>query len=118
MISSKYLRMGIQKTPILKTYEMSIGSQSFNLDFLGRNRKFDWVKILLVYDNSDKHSTIYHSYNLEKATISIQSIELENVSKACSLTNQKNMTSLTIHKNTCFTNSLWPGTVMVIPLFC
>ena len=35
MVSKKILRMGVQKTPIQKTYEMSLGSDTINVDFLG-----------------------------------------------------------------------------------
>ena len=41
MVSKKILRMGVQKTPIQKTYEISTGSDSINIDFLGLNREFD-----------------------------------------------------------------------------
>ena len=37
----KVLSMEIQKIPLQKTYHMSNGSQSFNIDFLGANRQFD-----------------------------------------------------------------------------
>ena len=35
--------MGEQKTPIQKTYEILIGSDSINIHFLGSNRQFDWL---------------------------------------------------------------------------
>ena len=54
LISTKILRMGIQNTPLQKTYEMQIGSQSFKIDFLGANRQFDLVEISLVYYKSNK----------------------------------------------------------------
>ena len=38
MVSKKILRLGVQKTPIQKTYEISAGSDSVNVDFLGSNR--------------------------------------------------------------------------------
>ena len=37
MVSKKILRMGVQKTPIQKTYEISTGSDSININFLGSN---------------------------------------------------------------------------------
>ena len=58
MVSKKMLRMGAQKTPIEKTYEMKTGSDSLNVKFLGANRQFDWIEISLVPDKSDKHTTI------------------------------------------------------------
>ena len=69
------------------TYEISVGSQSFNMDFLESIRQFEWIEISLVFDKSDKHTTIYDSYNVEKAEQFIQSVELENISKAWSFTN-------------------------------
>ena len=33
MISKKILRMGVQKTPLQKPYEMSVGSDSINVEF-------------------------------------------------------------------------------------
>ena len=38
MVSKKILRLGVQKTPIQKTYEISAGSDSIHVDFLGSNR--------------------------------------------------------------------------------
>ena len=67
---------------------MAIGAQSFNIDFLGANRHFDWLEISLTYNKSDKHDTIYDSYDVEKAASFIKSLELENLSEAYSLTNQ------------------------------
>ena len=46
MISKKILRMGIQKYPLQKTYEMS--AKSINVEFFGRNRQFDWLEISLM----------------------------------------------------------------------
>ena len=41
MISTKILIMGIQKALLQKAYEMVVGSQSFNIEFLGSHRQFD-----------------------------------------------------------------------------
>ena len=67
MISSKVLRMGMQKTRYQKTYELQEGSQEFTVSFKGCNRQFDWLEVLLVYDKSDKLLTIYDSYDTECA---------------------------------------------------
>ena len=56
--SSKILRMGIQKSPYQKTHKMQVCSQELMVDFKGCDRQFDWLKISLVYDKSDKHLTI------------------------------------------------------------
>ena len=63
MASKKILRMGTQKAPI-----QTIGQDSLDIDFLGANRQFDWIELSLVYDKSDKHTTIYDSYNVEMAS--------------------------------------------------
>ena len=63
MVSKKIIRMGAQKTPIQKTYEIKQGSDSLNIEFLGANRQFDGIQISIVDDKSDKHTTIYDSYN-------------------------------------------------------
>ena len=67
IISKKILRMGVQKTPIQKTYENQKGSDSLNVELLGSNRQFDWIEISIIPDKSDKHTTIYDSYNREIA---------------------------------------------------
>ena len=59
--------MGAQKTPPQKTYEINTGQDSLEVEFLGANRQFDWIEISIVYDKSDKYTTIYDSYNRELA---------------------------------------------------
>ena len=61
MVSKKIIRMGAQKTPIQKTYEIKTGSDSLNVEFLRANQQFDWIEISIVNDKSDKHTTIYDS---------------------------------------------------------
>ena len=89
MVSKKILRMGAQKTPIQKTYEIQTGSDSLNVEFLGSNRQFDWIEISIVPDKSDKHTTIYDSYNREMAAQLIKSLQLSNFTEIYSLTNEK-----------------------------
>ena len=67
MLSSKVLRMGIQKTPYQKTYELQAGSQEFTVDFKGCDRQLDCFEISLLYDKSDKHLTIYDNSKAECA---------------------------------------------------
>ena len=74
MVSKKILRMGAQKTPIQKTYEIQKGSDSLNVEFLGANRQFDWIEISIVPDKSDKHTTTYDSYNREMAAQLIKTL--------------------------------------------
>ena len=89
MVSKKILRMGAQKTPIQKIYEIQKGSDSLNIEFLGANRQFDWIEISIVPDKSDKHKTIYDSYNREMAAQLIKSLKLTNFTELYSLTNEK-----------------------------
>ena len=77
----------MQRTPIQKTYETSTGSNSINIDFLVLKREFDCLEISLVYDKSDKHTTIYDSCNVELAAKYI--VKLENFTEIYSLTNEK-----------------------------
>ena len=46
MISKKILHMCAQNTPLQKTYEMPVGSDSINVEFFGLNRQFDCSKFL------------------------------------------------------------------------
>lgn len=50
MVSKNELKMGARKTPIQRTYKMTIGSDSINEHLLGSNRQFDWLEITKVYD--------------------------------------------------------------------
>ena len=68
MLSSKVLRMGMQKTPYQKTYELQARSQEFTVALRVCSKLFDWLEISLLYDKSDKHLTIYDSYNAKCAT--------------------------------------------------
>ena len=87
LFSAKTLRMGVQKTPYQKTYELQAASQEFTVDFINAIRQFDWIEISLLYDKSDKHLTIYNSYNAESAGKLIKSLEFANVSNQYSCTN-------------------------------
>ena len=89
LFSAKVLRMDIQKTPYLKMHELQTDKQDFTVDFLVTNRQFDWIEISLVYDKSEKHLTIYDSYNAECATKIIKAIEFSNVSEEHSARNTK-----------------------------
>ena len=62
MVSKKIIRMGTQKTPLQKTYEINIGQDSIDIDFLGANRQFDWIELSLVYDKTNKISKAFQFY--------------------------------------------------------
>ena len=85
----KILRMGTQKTPLQKTYETNVGQDSIDVDLLGANRQFDWIESSLIYDRSDKHTSIYDSYNHKLAAKRIKSGTLSNFTEIYSLTNEK-----------------------------
>ena len=89
MVPKNITRMGAQKTPIQKTYEIKTGSDSLNVEFWGANRQFDWLEISIVNDKSDKHTTVYDSYNREMAAQTIRSLQLSNFTEISSLTNEK-----------------------------
>ena len=78
LIFQTYLRAGIQKTPFQRIFEINIGRQSHAVDFRGANKQFSFVSISLVYDKSDKHRTLYDSYNIELASTKIKLLLLEN----------------------------------------
>ena len=50
MASKKILRMGTQKILLQKTYEINVGQDSIDVEFLGANRQFDWLEISLVHE--------------------------------------------------------------------
>ena len=81
--------MGAQKTPLQKTYEISKGAVSLNVEFLELYRQFDWIEISIVPDKSDKHMTIFDSYNRELAAQKIKTLKLSNFTEIYSLTNEK-----------------------------
>ena len=81
--------MGAQKIHKQKTYEISKGQDSLNVEFFGSNRKFDWIEISIVPDKCDKHTTLYDSYNRELAAQTIKSLKLSNFTEIYSLTNEK-----------------------------
>ena len=85
--------MGTQKTPQQKIYEINVEQDSIDIDFSCTNRQFDWIEISLVYNKSDKHTTVYDSYNHELAAKQIKSLKRSNFTEICSLNMKKNMTS-------------------------
>ena len=72
-----------------KTYEINVGQDSIDVEFLGADRQFDWLEISLVHDKTEKHTTIYDSYNREMAAQEIKSLKLNNFTEVYSLTNEK-----------------------------
>lgn len=89
MVSKKFLWIGTQKTSLQKTYEINVGQDSIDVEFLGADRQFDWLEISLVHDKTEKHTTIYDSYNREMAAQEIKSLKLNNFTEVYILTNEK-----------------------------
>ena len=89
MVSKKILRMGAQKTLMQKTYEISVGQDTLDINFLGANRQFDWLELSLVYDKSDKQNTVYDSDNVEMTSKKIKSVKLTNFTEIYSLIDEK-----------------------------
>ena len=89
MVSKNFLRMGTQKPPLKKTYEINFGQDSIDIGFLGVRRQFYWLEISLVYNKNDTHTTIYDSYNSESAAKRLKSLKLTNFTEIYSLTNEK-----------------------------
>ena len=81
--------MGAQNTLIQKTYEISIGQESLDIDFFGANKQFDWIELFLVYDKSDKHSSIHSRYNVEIAAKKMKPGKLTNFTEIYSLTTKQ-----------------------------
>lgn len=79
LILKEVFQMGVQKTLYQKLFEQGVDVENYSVAFLATNRQFDRLCISLVFDKSDKQATIYNSYNDKTASISIQSIEIENV---------------------------------------
>ena len=81
--------MGAQKTLLQNIYEINTGTDALNVEFSGSNRQFEWLEISIVPDRSDKHATIYDSYNRELASQEIKTLKLTNFTEIYSLTNEK-----------------------------
>ena len=113
MVSTKILRMGVRKTLIQKTYEVSIGCDSISVNFLGPNREFDWLEISFVYDKSNKQGTIYDNYNVEFAAKYIKSFKLINFTEIYSLTKEEKFNIDNPTQNICCISNLLPEAVTV-----
>lgn len=47
--------MGIQKTPLQKSYELAVEIKAYTVEFNAANRQFDRLEISLVYDKINRH---------------------------------------------------------------
>ena len=82
MISSKVLKMGLQKSLYQETCKILAGLHEFTVDFKEYNRQLDWLRATLIYDKTDKHLAFYDSYNIECTNNMIKSVELANISES------------------------------------
>ena len=87
--SKRVLRTGIQPTPLQKTYEINVRSQSHVVDFTGASRQFSFIEIGLVYDKSEQHNSAYDSYNFELTATMIGSVQFENLNNKYGELNRK-----------------------------
>ena len=84
--SETALRQGVLESPYQQVFEVNTGMQDFTCTFKGTQRQFDWLEILIVYDKSYQHTTIYDSYDLELTAKLIKTIKFESTSTTYSLT--------------------------------
>lgn len=87
ILSKNFFLMGLQKTPLQKSYKLPTGAQSYIAKLTSANRQFNWLEISLVIDKSEKHSTIYNSNNARVASTLMQNVSIENIVNTYSLTN-------------------------------
>ena len=87
--SKRVLRTGIKPTPLQKSYEINVGSQSHVVDFTGASRQFSFVEIGLVFNKSEQHNSQYDSYNFELAATMIGSVQSENLNNKYGEINRK-----------------------------
>ena len=59
LLAKKIFWMNVNKIPLQNSSELVVGIQSFIVDFIVAYRQFDWLEIFLVYNKSEKHTTIY-----------------------------------------------------------
>ena len=87
--SKRVLRTGIKPSPLQKSYEINVGSQSHVVEFKGASRQFSFIEISLVFDKSEQHNSQYDSYNFELASTMIGSVQLENLNNKYGEINRK-----------------------------
>ena len=58
MASKKILRIGVQKTPIQKIYEMSVGSDTINVGFLDNFIGCKYLWYLIKAKNTQQSTTV------------------------------------------------------------
>ena len=66
-----------------------MGQDFLVIDFVGATRQLDRIEISLVYDKSDKHTTLYDNYNVEMASKRIKAVRPTKFTEIYSLTKEK-----------------------------
>ena len=87
MQSEYVLWTRIKPTPHQNFFELVTSTESRVVEFTDANKQFSFFAILLVYDKSDQHGSIYDSYNVELASTKVRSITLKNASNTYSTFN-------------------------------
>ena len=87
--SKRVLRTGIKPTPYQKSYEVNVGTQTNVVEFKGVNKQFSFLEISLVCEKSEKHNSVYDSYNAELAATHISSVQLETLNNKYGEINRK-----------------------------
>ena len=71
-----------------KIYELSPGTIQKLTDFNNVAAQFDWFKISLKHRTNINHTSTFDSYDGERATIMIESIEIENLTEGQNFVNR------------------------------
>ena len=74
--SETALRIGVLPSPYQQMFEINKGMQSLTVTFKVVQRQLEWLETLLVCDKSYQHLTIYDSYDLELAVLSLEFNEI------------------------------------------
>ena len=98
--------MGTQKIQLQKTYEINIGQDSFDAEFLGGKQAVWLARNLFSPWQKRQTHKIYDSYNREMAAQEIKSLKLTNFTEVYSLTNEKNKKKM---MSTIWHNSIYFG---------
>ena len=69
-------------------FENNVGSQSLVVNFVGANRQFAFLELLLAQNKRDQHKTIYDSYKVEVATQKTKSLKIGNTLSTSALKNE------------------------------
>ena len=97
MFSERVLRTGIKPTLYQKSFELVVGTESRVVNFQAANKQLSFLTISLVYNRSDKHRSVYGSYNTELAIAKIKSVQLENTSNTYSSFNTVKLDTSDVH---------------------